>query len=135
MELLLNLLWIAIALAAYWALARRRGALKQLTDIPYWKAMLALACVLVLLFPVISASDDLHPSQAVLEDATKRIQQALAPSQQVPSGPFLDMLPALLAITLMLALAGSRFKPPVACEPNVIRREHTPRDGRSPPSL
>src|ERR1035438_2059956 len=74
MELLLNLLWVAMALAAFCVFTWKRRAASQLPKVPYAKALLGLACVLVLLFPVISASDDLHPTQAVLEDATKRIQ-------------------------------------------------------------
>ncbi len=80
MELLLNLVWIAVAVAAFTALARMQRApaqMRQIHGARYTNALLALACVLVLLFPIISASDDLHPSQAVLEDATKRIQQGI----------------------------------------------------------
>ncbi len=80
MELLLNLAWVALALAAFSALLRSRSAKSQgRHKLPYGKALLALTCVLVLLFPVVSASDDLHPAQAVLEEATKRIQQFAAP--------------------------------------------------------
>jgi hypothetical protein len=135
MELLLNLLWIAITLAAFSMLLRSRGDSSRMPRIAYGKALLALACVLVLLFPVVSASDDLHPTQAVLEDASKRIQQAVAPFQHVQSGLFTAVLPALLAVSLMSALTGSRFWLPVACEARVIHRERTPRDGLSPPSL
>jgi len=135
MELLLNLLWIAIALAAFSLLWASRGLSSQLPKVPYWKAVLALACVLALLFPVVSASDDLHPTQAVLEDATKRIQQAVAPFQHGPAASFTAMLPALLALYLMFALAGSQFLWPVARVVRALDREQTPHDGRSPPSL
>ena len=106
MELLLNLLWVAMVLAAFCGFLRKRSTRAQHADIPYVQALLALACVLVLLFPVISASDDLHPTQAVLEDATKRMQQAVAPYQHVQAGLSTAMLPALLAVSLMFALVG-----------------------------
>jgi uncharacterized membrane protein SirB2 len=134
MELLLNLLWIAMTIAAFCVFTRKRRASRQLPQVPYAKALLGLACVLVLLFPVVSASDDLHPTQAVLEDATKRIQQVSAPHQQVRADWITGMLPALLAIYLMFALVALRAWRPIASEARVISREHTPHDGRSPPS-
>lgn len=134
MELLLNLVWIAMALAAFSVFARSRRTVPQFATIPYWKALLALACVLVLLFPVISASDDLHPSQAVLEDATKRIQQAVASFQHAQSSLATYLLPVMLVSSLMMVLAGSRFWLTAASEARVMHRERTPRDGRSPPS-
>lgn len=76
MELFLNILWLALALGAFglWSLGilltRRRhcGPLPQLA---------LLTCVLVLLFPVISATDDLHPIRTELEESTpsKRIKK------------------------------------------------------------
>lgn len=64
MELLLNLAWLLLALPAYclW----RRGA-RTVTPL---QRLLALACALVLLFPVISASDDLHAMRAEMEDSS-----------------------------------------------------------------
>jgi hypothetical protein len=135
MELLLNLSWVAMALAAFFAFAHCRRDFSGAGRMPYGTALLALACMLALLFPVISASDDLHPTQAVLEDATKRLQQVVAPLQHVQAGPFLSMLPALLALSLMSSLAASSFGPPVACRARVLHRERNSLDGRSPPSL
>jgi hypothetical protein len=134
MELLLNLVWVAMALAAFSVFVRKRCAYSQPPNVPYAKALFALACVLVLLFPVVSASDDLHPTQAVLEDATKRVQQAVAPYQQVQAGLFTSMLPALLNVYLMFALVALHAWWPIACEAGVISRERTLHDGRSPPT-
>jgi len=68
MELLLNLAWLLLALPAYWLWRgsrrthprHRRGALE---------CLLSLACVLVILFPVVSATDDLHAMRAEMEEA------------------------------------------------------------------
>lgn len=67
MELALNLVWVFLALPAYWlwrrdyqASCRRPGS---------WLCLLALSCVLVLLFPVISATDDVHAIRAEMEDS------------------------------------------------------------------
>ena len=134
MELLLNLLWVAMTIGAFCLFTRKRRAASQSPMVPYAKALLGLACILVLLFPVVSASDDLHPTQAVLEDASKRMQQAVAPCQNVQAGLFASMLPGLLTIYLMFALVALRGWQP-AREAPVIHREYTPHDGRSPPSL
>jgi hypothetical protein len=64
MELLLNLAWLLLALPAYWLWRRGTPAFSSL------QCLLALACVLVLLFPVISASDDLHAMRAEMEDSS-----------------------------------------------------------------
>jgi hypothetical protein len=64
MELLLNLLWVLLALPAYWLWRRSAQRFSSL------QCLLALGCVLVLLFPVISASDDLHAMRAEMEDSS-----------------------------------------------------------------
>jgi hypothetical protein len=64
MELLLNLAWLFLALPAYWLWRRGRCGFSSL------QCSLALGCALVLLFPVISASDDLHAMRAEMEDSS-----------------------------------------------------------------
>src|SRR5580700_980710 len=66
MELLLNLVWILLALPAYWLWRRSMGAERGPSSV---QCVLALGCVLVLLFPVISASDDLHAMRAEMEES------------------------------------------------------------------
>jgi hypothetical protein len=69
MELLLNLAWLLLALPAYWLW--RRGAESRLARrVSSLQCLLALACALVLLFPVVSASDDLHAMRAEMEDSS-----------------------------------------------------------------
>jgi hypothetical protein len=69
MELMLNLAWVLLALPAYW-LWRRSGGARLGRGMSSVQCLLALGCVLVLLFPVISASDDLHAMGAEMEDST-----------------------------------------------------------------
>jgi hypothetical protein len=69
MELLLNLLWLALALPAV-LIWRRQPALpwssgKQAR----FRALVLLGCLLALLFPVVSVSDDLHPLSAEIEES------------------------------------------------------------------
>jgi hypothetical protein len=66
MELLLNLAWVLLALPGYWLWRRGAGS----RPVSALQGLLALGCVLVLLFPVISASDDLHAMRAEMEDSS-----------------------------------------------------------------
>jgi hypothetical protein len=65
MELLLNLTWLLLAVPAYW-LWRQRQSTRQLSSV---QCLLALGCLLVILFPVISASDDLVAMRAEMEES------------------------------------------------------------------
>lgn len=91
MELLLNLCWLLLlGPGAYLWLRQRRRAK------PIFQFSVALACLLFLLFPVISATDDLHafrqemeessPSKKALKQVAKRTtaQEFSAPPAQVP---------------------------------------------------
>lgn len=67
MELLLNLAWLLLALPAY--LLWRRTTAKQRDGAGALQCLLALGCALVMLFPVISATDDLHAMRAEMEES------------------------------------------------------------------
>ena len=123
MELLLNLVWFTLGMGAFLIFPRRRPQ-SSWERLPYRRALLALACVLLLLFPVISASDDLHPTQTLMEEASKRIPQFASPLQFSRTASMLPMLPALsLLFTLTMlrpwqpaeakthALSGYRLSP------------------------
>jgi hypothetical protein len=71
MELLLNLLWLLLALPAYCMWRDARDSSKSDGPSPL-QCLLALGCVLVLLFPVVSATDDLHAMRAEMEESSKR---------------------------------------------------------------
>lgn len=68
MELFLNFVWILLFAPAWWVW-RRNG--RNFSSV---RCFLTLACVLVILFPVISATDDLHAAPQAMEEAssTKR---------------------------------------------------------------
>jgi hypothetical protein len=134
MELLLNLVWLALALLSFDLFVTRRKATVRHRRAPFGMASLALACALVLLFPVVSASDDLHPTQAVLEDATKRVQQLSAAHH----GNFSfssAMVPALLALYLLPTVILLSKWLPAESEARVISLSRKPIPGRSPPRL
>jgi len=70
METLLNLIWLAVAVAAIW-LWRFRWTVPGNSP-RHSKGMeaVAMVCLLALLFPVISLTDDLHPETAVVDAAS-----------------------------------------------------------------
>ena len=70
MELLLNLIWLLLALPAFWVwriAENRPGTNKQSRH-----CWLTLACILVLLFPVVSATDDLQAMRPEMEEASSQ---------------------------------------------------------------
>lgn len=134
MELLLNLLWFAIALIALYGFARTRRGSRQLRQVSYITPLIALACVLVLLFPIVSASDDLHPTQAIVEDANKRIQQVVT-MQPAQTAPLLPMVPLLRTICMLFSLLFVRFLDPAAAVLRAVDGQRTPMAERAPPTL
>lgn len=75
MELILNVAWLLLGTGAFAALAvLPRGRGKRST---WTTAAISLFCVLVLLFPVISATDDLHAPRE-LSDESHRSMKVLA---------------------------------------------------------
>ena len=93
MELLLNLVWL---LAAAGVVLATTGSSRGSRRHPLRFEIIALACVALLLFPVISASDDLHPGLDVSDDAAwrheKRGPGALATITLVLSGLAIGLL-------------------------------------------
>ena len=59
MELFLNLVWFTLALPAFVLWRRARISAKQSGQICRTNTLVLVGCLLLLLFPVISASDDL----------------------------------------------------------------------------
>ena len=68
MELLLNLAWLLLALPAFWLWRVSKGAPTSRRFAPL-QCLFALACMLVVLFPIVSATDDLHAMRAEVEES------------------------------------------------------------------
>lgn len=97
MELLLNLAWVLLALPAYWLWLQDGGARAGRRVSPL-QCLLALGCALVLLFPVISASDDLHVMRAEMEEsAGKRTMRHAAGDKASAWTNHLQAPPAFVA--------------------------------------
>jgi hypothetical protein len=68
MELLLNLLWLTLMLPAIWIW--RHAPTRVRHNYGRIQSCLLLICVLTLLFPVVSATDDLHPMRTEMEESS-----------------------------------------------------------------
>ena len=133
MELLLNIFWLIIAAGALgiWIRQWRRGA--RWRGLPL--QLCALGCVLVLLFPVISATDDLHTTALVVEASgfSRKILKSITPTgasahpwlQVLSAVPLLALFPAVKS-KLVDSATEQRFLLSVA---GFIH----PVDGRAPP--
>jgi len=73
MELFLNLCWLALLWPAFLLWQRRTSSSRSARG--SLLIVCTLGCVLVLLFPVISASDDLHASAQAIEESKRSLQQ------------------------------------------------------------
>lgn len=72
METILNLVWLAVTLAALWLwLFRWKGARRKPGHDVRLEAV-AMVCILALLFPVISLTDDLHPEVIPVDAASSK---------------------------------------------------------------
>jgi hypothetical protein len=122
MELLLNLVWLVIALAAIGAFRMRPGRDRRARDSQPQKAWIALACILVLLFFAISLTDDLHPELVMMEDSswTRRHSPVLHGGSAHSSGAN-DCAHALVA-----ELPGFNSLPPIALSDLAADEEATP---------
>jgi len=81
MEFLLNILWLALALPAVLICWRDRGPAGNPGRIGCFQVVVLAGCLLMLVFPVVSVSDDLHSMSAEIEEfgALKRtLKQAVA---------------------------------------------------------
>jgi len=135
MELGLNLLWLLLAVASL-SLVWRGEDLCSRAGWQAWRRILALACALVIFFPVISLTDDLHAAPLVMEDSNPA--RRLAKSSAAPGAAarlYRSLLPFTVAAGLkpdaavprlgLLAAWGIRF---LAAAP--VRRPNL----RGPPS-
>jgi hypothetical protein len=131
MELLLNLIWVALAIGSFVVFTRRHQLISDGTV--YWRSLLTLACVLLLLFPIISASDDLHPTQALMEEATKRVLHLASPLHSPTGSSAPHMLPMLPLLGLLLALVKLRPLTLLESEPCRLDGHGISGDARGPP--
>jgi len=136
MELLLNLAWLLLALPACWLWRNARNARGEhrLTSL---QCLIALGCLLVLLFPVISATDDLQAMRTEMEESplSKRSMRHAGNDKTSVWNSGLQILPALLAARPSFGLAIEHLDLPVCASPFISNEPSLVSASRAPPAL
>lgn len=135
MELLLNLTWLLLALPAYW-LWRRSFRMRAQGGPGSLQCLLALACLLVLLFPIVSATDDLHAMRAEMEESSpgkRSIRQAAGEKASLWHSRW-HSLPAVVTTSASLELLGEGWHKVPAIPHSLPIRPSVLRAGRAPPA-
>jgi hypothetical protein len=131
MELFLNLCWLALLVPA-WTLWRRNVAADRSARFSFF-VLCTLGCAFVLLFPVISASDDLHAMGQAIEETDPGFRQDGHRAGSVHSIPH-NSVPAVLTCapaTPVLAQVGTDFSSP---KHSFTFFDRPVPSGRAPPS-
>jgi hypothetical protein len=137
METILNVVWLVVTLATLWLWRFRWAASRRNPRHNVRQEAIAMVCLLALLFPVISLSDDLHPEIAVVDSASgKRQCLAVARVAHNPgAGKILSVhsATALLShLTGRLVFSLQSMVPAVQIHSTALSAEL--RVGRSPPT-
>jgi hypothetical protein len=139
MELFLNLCWLSLLLPAYLLWRRRTSsfASDSTAESPAERPLVflcALGCVFILLFPVISASDDLHAMRAEMEESSpgkRSVCQSTGNGASVWHSRWQN-LPAVAATAASFGLASvgwmELFTKPVSAPaaPSILRASRAP---------
>jgi hypothetical protein len=95
MELTLNLVWLCVAIVGLKLLC---GSLSR-ADTPsdrspsHWRKIVAMSCALVILFFVISMTDDLHDQEILVEESkSSRILSGMDASSPGVPGPVVPLV-------------------------------------------
>jgi len=137
MELTLNLVWVGVAIAGIvlqWITLSRASRSSDRSASTRQK-IVAMACALVILFFVISMTDDLHDQQVMIEE---RRATRIAPGTETPNtesaratpiGFFVVSPPPAFSFRTLSVRRGietSEFRLPAAIDREAVR-------GRAPP--
>ncbi|SPF40623.1 hypothetical protein SBA1_310033 [Candidatus Sulfotelmatobacter kueseliae] len=134
MELLLNLAWLLLAVPAYWLWrnSRSAGAEYKFSSL---QCLLALGCLLVMLFPVISASDDLIAMRTEMEESplSKRSIRQAGGDKSPLWNSRAQIPPALLGPASTISLAADSSDVPLHPFFPLPAAPALHRAGRAPP--
>jgi len=97
MEILLNILWLMLLAPALW-LWRRRQISGRRSGYESIRFLICLGCILFLLFPVISASDDLHAMRAEMEEPGPSKRAVKQAGNDKTSSPWHGLLSSPLTV-------------------------------------
>lgn len=134
MELLLNLTWLLLALPAYllWRNCRGARGARRFTAI---QCLLALGCMLVILFPVVSATDDLRAMRAEMEESPVSKRSIGQSNGERVSASKSQAQPALVANTYCPVLFEQGWHVVVAVLITTPAFPALVRSGRAPPQI
>jgi hypothetical protein len=133
MELLLNLLWLLLALPAFWLWRYSRTAPEKKSS-PF-HIFLALSCLLVVLFPVISATDDMCAMRAEMEESSSS-RRSVGQSSDDKSSLSKSLLQPALTVTLQPSFVlDSAWHQPIPVLTSTAVSPSVTRAARAPPSL
>jgi hypothetical protein len=135
MELLLNLAWLLLVLPAY-GIWRQGAVAKRPNRFHSLQGLLALGCLLVLLFPIISATDDLHAMRAEMEEpggASKRSVRQASQDKFSVKVSRLHNSPAILEHASAFALSCDSRRESVSTSSSPLTAPSILRAGRAPP--
>jgi hypothetical protein len=133
MELLLNLAWLLLALPAFWLWrgSRTVSAGRKVTAL---QCLLALGCMLVILFPVISATDDLRAMRNEIEESPGNERNLRQASNDKAFACKWQNPPALAANASSVVQRDNSWRPVITSRLSMPPAPATTRPGRSPPN-
>jgi hypothetical protein len=106
MELTLNLVWLCVAIVGLKLLwGSLAGADARSDRSPnHWRKIIAMSCTLVILFFVISMTDDLHDQEVFVEESkSSRILSGMDASSPGVPGPVVPLVfPLFLALVCVV---------------------------------
>ena len=136
MELVLNILWLMLTLPATWLWLRDPACVQSSRRLGSMRPILLLGCVLVLLFPVVSATDDMHVMRPELEESSSSKRQVeVSGGEKSHSSPTTLHAPPALRVRLYSfcpsCLIYGRVLTMPSWRPEPVYLAH--RNGRAPP--
>ena len=137
MELTLNLIWLTLALIAFAIVLPAAAASRERRHrkIFVLTGGIALLCVLALLFPIISVSDDLSADRDATEESNtlRRTIAAVGHHHELPLSKQFAQFVAVLITMLFAALLAAIARVDLACAPAYALLVTRFTDPRSPP--
>ena len=137
MELILNLFWLFLAVPAIWVWRRPTpSCADRLIRFGPLRCLLVLSCTLLLLFPVVSATDDLHAMRPEMEESSPSKRVARLSGAAKSQARLISGVPAQADTAHFASLCFQDHDcgsvPP---EPDMLRFEihSAARTGRAPP--
>jgi hypothetical protein len=139
METFLNLVWLAVTVAAIWLWRFRWTVSRRNQKHSTRMEAAAMVCFLALLFPVISLTDDLHPETVAVDAASgKRNACLIAASaphvRAATASPGTRLLVGMISrpFAVVNLISSELIQTPKFNEPCYLASSSS---GRSPPSL